>query len=252
MVVFVEVHLADTDLEVFLVGDFPVYLEGEVGVVQIGFTIAVGPPQARVLQLELRELPGVEAYGLLFVGRQLDGLLEGDVAHLSGQYAFHFLVGMVLHDDFWGQRGLRGVRQSQGRLYEGVLEGDFPGAGELDVIPDADVASAHRRNPVPADGGVESRVVRSQDTAVEVRALLVLLLDGADMLVLDDFYRQYVCAFLQEIGHVKLPADEGAFHASGFLSVQVDIGFPVDAVEVQRHAIALEALRHFGRAPALI
>ena len=110
---------------------------------------------------------------------------------------------------------------------------------------DADVASAHRRNPVPADGGVESGVVRSQDTAVEVRALLVLLLDGADMLVLDDFYRQYVCAFLQEIGHVKLPADEGAFHASGFLSVQVDIGFPVDAVEVQRHAIALEALRHF-------
>ena len=179
------------------------------------------------------------------MGRQLDGLFEGDVAHLSGQYAFHFLVGMVLHDDFRGQRGLRGVGQGQGRLYEGILEGDFPGAGELDVIPDADVASAHCRNPVPADGGMESRVVRSQDASVEVRALLVLFLDGADVFVLDDFHGQYVLAFLQEVRHVKLPADEGTFQASGFLSVQVDIGFPVDAVEVQRHAIALEALRHF-------
>ena len=245
MIVFIEVHLADTYLEVFFIRDFSVYLEGEVGIVQVRFSIAVGPPQARVLHLKLREILGVEPHGLLFLGRQLYGLLEGDVAHLSGQDAFHIPVGVVLHDDFRSQGSLCSVRQCQSGLYEGVLNGDLSGAGQSYIIPYAYVASAHRRNPVPADGGMEGRIVRSQDTSVEVRALFVLLLDGTDMLVLDDFHRQYIRALLQEIRHVKLATDEGTLQASGFLSVQVDIGLPVDAVKVQRHTITLEALRHF-------
>ena len=126
---------------------------------------------------------------------------------------------MVLHHHLGRQTGLCGIGQSELGLHIGILHGHLAGCCQEDVVPDTDVTSAHGGYPVPADGGMERGVVRTEDTTVEVRALFVLFLDGTDVRVLDDFYSQHVRTFLHAVRHVELAADEGSFQATYLLSV---------------------------------
>ena len=140
-VVFVEVHLADTYLEIFCIRHFPIDAEGEVGIVQIRFAISFRPPQAKVLILELSEFAWVETDGLFFVGSQFYRLFEADVAYLAAQSTFDSCLFVVLDDDFGGQSG-GCVRQCQSGLHERVLDGHLAGCSEVNIVVDADVASA--------------------------------------------------------------------------------------------------------------
>ena len=91
---------------------------------------------------------------------------------------------------------------------------------------------------------MERGVVRTENTAIEVCALLVLFLDGTDMRVLYNFYGQHIRTFLHAVRHIESAADESTFQTTYLLSVQIDIGFPVDAVEVQKYTVALERGRY--------
>ena len=151
---------------------------------------------------------------------------------------------MVLDDDF-GSQGCGGIGQGQGGLHERVLNGDLAGGGQIDIIVDTDVASADGRNPIPTDGGVECRIVGTQDTPVEVGVLFVLFLHGTDVCVLDNFYGQHVLAGNDMLGYIVHTTHKGTFHQAKLGSVQVDVGFPVDTVKVQEQAFLLEAFGYF-------
>ena len=91
---------------------------------------------------------------------------------------------------------------------------------------------------------MERRIVGTEDTTVEVRALLVLFLDSTDVIILDDFDGDHILARRYDIRYVEDAPDEGAIDASQLLTVQIDIGFPVDAVEIQEDPVFLEVGRH--------
>ena len=90
---------------------------------------------------------------------------------------------------------------------------------------------------------MECRVVGSKDTAIEVGALLVLLLDGSDVQVLDDLDGNDVLARHDYVGHVELSTDEGTLNTADLLAVDEDIRLPVDTIEVKEQPILLESFR---------
>ena len=100
MIVFVERHLADTDFEVFSIRNLIVDLERKVRIIEVRRSVTVRPPQARVLDLQLRELLGVENHRLFFSGRQFYRLLERDLSDLAFQRTFNGIGIVVLHDHF--------------------------------------------------------------------------------------------------------------------------------------------------------
>ncbi len=65
------------------------------------------------------------------------------------------------------------------------------------------------------------------------------------MVIPDDLYSHHVLTRNNQIRHIELASHKGAFDTAQFLSVQKDIRFPVDPVEVQEQAVLLESFRHF-------
>ena len=105
--------------------------------------------------------------------------------------------------------------------------------GEIDVIPYTDIAPVHARNPVPADRGVERRVVRSQDTAVVGIALKRVSLAAGRIIVLVDEDFDFVGSGPDYFRDIETAAFECSLDASEAFSVHPYVGFPVDAVKVE-------------------
>ena len=123
---------------------------------------------------------------------------------LALQDAGDRLVLVVLQGHFDEEvRGGR-VRKREFRTDERILNRHGAGIGQVNIVPDTDGTAADRRDPVPADGRVERRVVRARGAAVHVGADLVLLLDRTRMGVLDNLHGEGILALLDIIGHVEL------------------------------------------------
>ena len=201
-----EIHLAHAGPEADLVGGLPAGDKGEAHVVERLLAVAFRPPETRVLEPQGRNLRR----------RELDGV-----------------VRMV--DQGHGRQHAGGsrVRQRQDGPHERVGQADAALVGQIDVVPDADVAAAHGRDPVPADGRVHRGVVRAHHAAVLVGAPGGLLLDGAVVRVRVDQHREVVAAFAQDAGHVEFGFAESALDAAKRPAVQEDVRLPVDAVEME-------------------
>ena len=91
---------------------------------------------------------------------------------------------------------------------------------------------------------MEGGVVGAEDTAVKVGVVRVFLLDGTDVGILYDLNGQDICALDDGICHIVHTTDEGSLDAAEFLAVKVDVGLPVDTVEVKEQTLTLEALGH--------
>ena len=148
------------------------------------------------------------------------------------------LRAVIAQRGFDGDVRARGVGQGQLGIHVGVLDGHAAGHGEEDVVPDAGVAASDGGDPVPTDGGVERGVVGAQRAAVFIGALEVLFFDAAGSGVLQDAHGEGALAAGRKFaGDIETRAGEGAFHAAEFLAVEVDIGLPVDAGEIQPHLL---------------
>ena len=244
MIIFIECHLADTDLEVFRIRHLIVDLEGEISIIQIRFSVTFRPPQTRILHLQLSKILCIEDYRLFLSGRQFYRLLECDIAYLTFQHTFYGIRVMVLHDHFRRQCGRGRVGQRQYGSHERIGYRHFSGSRQEDIVPNTDITSAHRRDPVPANRCVESRIVSTQDTSVEVRALCILFLDGTDMFVFDDLYSHYVLTRNNYIRHIELATHKGTLDTAGLLTVHINVCFPVDTIEVQEDTFLFEVFRH--------
>ena len=174
-------HLPYARPLMLLVADIPVHADARLNFVQMRFAIACRPPEFGLLQ------PG---------GRQ------GDIAGLScSELGFALDQQLSVTE---GNRGLAGLCAVVGERNDGpkfcvirrgqrevgvdehVVDRDAARmGGQENVVPDADVAPAHGRDPVPTDGAVHRGVVGPEHAAIKVRALAVLLLDDARVVILE-------------------------------------------------------------------
>ena len=79
---------------------------------------------------------------------------------------------------------------------------------------------------------MERRIIRTQDTAIEVGVLLIFLLDRTNMLVLHDLDSYDILSLFHLVGHVKDTADESTLDLAQLLAIQIDVGLPVDTIEI--------------------
>ena len=175
---------------------------------------------------------GVKLHRLDGPGGDSHRRAENDLAEMPAQGSLDRLGGMVAEGDFDTYVRMGFVRQSGGN--KGVLEGDRAARAEIDAAPDAGIAPADHGNPIPADGGVIGGVVGSERAAVLIGTLESLLPDAARRGVLEDAHGQGVgCAGMEAGGNVETSAHESAIDAAQEFPVEVDVGLPVDAVEVE-------------------
>ena len=235
--VLIEGHLADTGLVRKAVRKFSVGLERESSIIEVRLTISVGPPQTRMFHIQLSEAFRSEKDLFLFAGFQSNLLGKTESTDTSFQHTLNFLVAVVLHESMSGKAHGSSVRQREYTLYQRITDGYVTGAYKLHIVPDTDISAADRRDPVPADRCMEGRIVRSQDSSVEVCALLVLFLDSSQVAVLHDLYRKNILSGNNQLRHIQFAADERAFDVACFPAVQIDMSLPVDSVKVQEHPV---------------
>ena len=153
---------------------------------------------------------------------------------------------MVLHDDGRRHRHQRvGAVDGNSAAHQRIAQRQAIGrGGQVDVVPDADVAAADAADPVPTHSGVERGIVGTEESAIIVGGLFVLQFGGTRVGTFLNLYRQHVHAVAQVARHVGLAAHEGALDAVHLLAVEPDVGLPVDAVEAEEHALPLHLAGH--------
>ena len=244
LIILIEGHLADTDFKVFGIRYLIIYLKCEAGIIQVRLSIAFRPPETRILNIQLSEILCIEDNRFLFARSQFHRLLECDITDLAFQHTFYRICIMVLHDHFRRQFSRGRIGQRQHRFNKRISYRHFSGRCQEDIIPDTDITATHRRDPVPADRCMECRVISPQDTAVEVRALCILLFDSTDMLVLDDLYGYHILTRNDQVRYIELATHKGTFDAACLFSVYIYIRLPVDTVEIQEHTILFKVCRY--------
>ena len=233
----VVIETADAGIESGLIAVAGTHRHG----IEVRFSISVGPPEFRLVDGD----PG--GYGEGCAGGNPDLLAERDVTEASFPQGLYREIRVVdqgcAQDDAYLGGVEDGRKAFQGREYGrdgGVEDADGAMSFQPDVVPYAGVASADRGDPVPADGGVESGVVGAQDAAIRRAAFLRVGFGHAGMCRRIDRHFQHVVG-RQQMCDVERGVGEGAFDPPDETAVERDVGFPVDAVEMQFQALVLNA-----------
>ena len=248
-----EAPAVDPDAEILaggIVGDLPharlemhgmaiADLHGHV--VQMRFAKSIRPPELRMFKHQLRaDFPR-------FACRQGHVLAERHIAVAAFPRRFHRMARFVGKRGAYGNECRGGVefrrqRFQCGEAGDGVRMQD-PNravAFEPHVVPDSHVAAADGGDPIPADGGVERRIVCAQHAAIGGATGLRIFFGRTRMGrgIDGDFQQVFVG---EQIGDIKRGVGEGALDAADGRAVQRHVGLPVDAVEMQPDALVRRA-----------
>ena len=157
---------------------------------------------------------------------------------MTMQNAGHSLVTMVSQYHGWCHAS-QGVALSQRGCHHGVAHSHIAGSCQVNVVPNTDVAPTDGRYPVPANRGMECRVIGPEDTAVKVSILLGLDLHTARIGIGMNEHFQVV-VFVLEIGRdVKFTTLESTLNAAQIGTIEPYFRFPVDAVKIEKYTLAL-------------
>ena len=111
------------------------------------------------------------------------------------------------------------------------------------MIPYPNVTTTDSGNPIPPNCGMKSRIVRPQDSSIKVGVELVFLLHCTRMLGLDNLYSQHVFALSEQVRNLCFTAYECPFYAIDALSIQIDVGFPVNAIKIKKYSLPYHLFR---------
>ncbi|OAV67182.1 hypothetical protein Barb4_02581 [Bacteroidales bacterium Barb4] len=247
-VVLIEGHLAHAGFEVFLIRCTSTDVKAQFHIVEVLIAVAFRPPQGRVLKFQGSMCGRVQRNGLRFGGGKRYFLLKGDCAVETFQLAGHGFARMVFESYIYHYIGRCGIRQRQFGADKGVFNRHGTGMRQENIIPYTDVTPANGRNPVPADGGMKGWIVSTEYATVLVGTESRLFLDRPHMGVLDNFNSKHVrFAGSNKLRHIKLAAHKAAIDTPYLRSVQEDIGFPIDTVEVEEQAFTRKVGRNVKR-----
>ena len=230
-------HLADARLVAHLVA-----CGRESRIIEIRFTIAIGPPEAHRLTAELGEVVGTESHVAALLRGKPNGLLKADRSDPSAHRRCDGTGGIVGDTHDGRHRGQR-IGRFEARRHIRVADMDIALQREPDVVPDTHLAARRGGDPVPADRGVESRVVESQDTSVDIGRFAIFHLYRPDMGVLVHAYLQGVVAPREIGGEVETSTAEGTLYAPHRLAIDEEVGFPIDAIQMEEHPLSLLQFR---------
>ena len=226
---------ADAEVGVEGIGGGVLGGAGEVEGVEILWAVAVGPPELRVVEVELGEVFWREGEEAGFVGVELEGGVEGGGGEGGGEGGGLVGVGEVVEGGGEGEVGAVGAREGEVGGDEGIFDADGAGLGEVDVLPEADVAVADAGDPVPADGAEEGGAVLREDAAVGTGAVGESLFDGRAGVGRGEDVDGEGGGFSRGDvwGDVEIAAGEGAANGGDLFAVDPEVGDVVNAVEVE-------------------
>ena len=91
---------------------------------------------------------------------------------------------------------------------------------------------------------MERGVVGTKDTAIKLGGILVFFLYSTKMRITDDLYGKVVLTLVEQARYIKLATHEGTLDTTQVLTIQIDIGLPVDAIEVEPLLIATQVIAY--------
>src|ERR1700740_2566881 len=109
---------------------------------------------------------GLELDLLALHSGESDSLLEANIAEPAAQDSLEWVRPVIDQVSFDCDVGAGNVRQRKRRRSKGIFDCDGIRDRDKDITPDACVASADRRNPVPADRGMIGRIVGAESAAI--------------------------------------------------------------------------------------
>ena len=121
--------------------------KGEGSAVHVGLSHRIGPPHARMRELQLGEVPRLEIDRSRFTGRQRHGLTDADALELGMQNAIDCAAGGIAQVSGYGQCGSLIVGIESG-CYEGIAHGHRATLGQKNLLPDAHILVRGRGIPV--------------------------------------------------------------------------------------------------------
>ena len=201
-------------------------------IIEVGLTIAVGPPETQLLVAQLSVGLGLEKEFGPFHRLERQLFLKADLTDMSNDLHLAERLFFVGNAHGRGQCG-EGVGQVECGRNDWVIDTHTAIPCQIDIVPDTHFAAWQTGNPVPADGGMEGRVVASQYATVEVGIEGGLLLHGTEVCILDDAYLQQVVAWLELLGDIEASTDKGAVDTAQLFTVEHDFGLPVDTIEME-------------------
>ncbi len=152
---------------------------------------------------------------------------------------------MVPQQHFNPYIGFCGIGQGEAGPNKRVFNGNSSGGSQVNIVPYTCVTAPDGRDPVPSHGSMEGGVVCAQDPAVLIRADRVLFLYGAHVIVFDDLHRQYIALTgKQKLRDIEFSPDESAFHPAGICSVNKQVRFPINTIEVQEDLFFSKVIRN--------
>ena len=238
-------QFADAELERQRIREHTAAEDIELKGVQICRSVAIGPPETRLLQVQLRKFSRIQRY---FVDTRIEThcLLHHDAAEACPQDGLDRGWGAIFDRHGDGDIGGIRARQRQTSDHMRVQQPQPARRGQFDVLPDARVAVADPRNPIPALGGDEGRAVDRKAAAVLPRA-------GGDRLLMRDAgmrrrrhaHRQHIALSGPQVpGDIENAADKSALDGAQTHTVQPHLRGVVDAFESQREFPVLPIGRH--------
>ena len=164
-------NLADAKSHRLLIRNFPTHFELQLKMIQVLRAITIGPPKPRFIQMQCRNSLGVNRHQLRSMRCQLHRHLKRDMLKAPLQNTFLRLVGDILHRGLNAHVSRVQTRQRQIRRHQRIFHQHRAGRPQKHLLPNAAVAVANARNPVPADGAQKRRAIAGGNAAVEPQAI---------------------------------------------------------------------------------
>lgn len=241
-------HLTNAEAQLLRIrwraGHFDAGLQG----VQRRLAIAVGPPQARIGDDQLRSIGGGELERAA-TGRHRDVAPDAYIAEGQLHRALHCCGSVVAqwHVDFEFRAVM--IRCQLRGDHLRITERHWTCGMQLHVLPQTGIAIAHRRNPVPAFAGDEGRPVQRLHAAIFAdTGRHRLFVRDAGMRWRRHPYRNDVPARLELLADIEATACECAAGTADLGAIDPDLAGIIDAVEQQFQSLALQCCRHIETA----
>ena len=153
--------------------------------------------------MEFRYLCCIKFYQMLFAGQKSDSLLESDFSISAFQYSFHLIVRVILKGQVNKNISRCGIRQWKLSPVKRIFDCNCSIVCEENIIPDTDITTTDSGNPVPANGGMESGIIRSQNSSILVCSVSCLFLDGTRMSIFDNLYRYDILPLYNQFRYIE-------------------------------------------------
>ena len=227
-------HLPHAEAKRLAVGQRPVDRRRQRQIVQRGIAIAIGPPEARIFDRQLREFAGRQDGADRLARRHRHRLFDHHIVEHRAHRRRHRHLAVIGdgHRDL--DIGDRVVGLGQRRHHLRVADHRRTGRGQSHALPQPGIAIPDGGNPVPALGRDESRAVHHLDAAIlaDARRHRFLMRD-AGVRRRRDTHRDGIASGGQR--DRETTPDEGALHRAHHPAIDPDLGGIVHAVEGQPH-----------------